>query len=305
MERILLATFLVDHPITWLGYLCVACALGALAIIFRHLWKKPRLDFANKLWLFAGLGLLPGMSATTSTVTGMQATTERHFCGSCHTMDLYVADASDPMSQSLAARHGRNPFFGDRNCYVCHADYGMLGYPMTKLNGMRHVYEYYIGGWKELSMDEAMSKIHLRKPYDNTNCRQCHTGTLADWGSVPEHVALEEELRDNTVSCASAGCHGYAHPFTKVDGAAATGLPKSATGSDSPDRDTTQALPSAAADKVRAAKSAEAAEHEAAEEAERRRLEAEKAAAKEAAQDRTRPKDSGAPAPSTPPRKTP
>src|SRR5690606_4909748 len=141
-------------PITLLGYVCVASAAFALAIIGYYLWKKPPIDFKGKMWLLVGLGVLPGVSATSSTVTGMQATTERRFCGSCHVMDPYVADASDPDSQSLAARHGRNPFFGDRNCYVCHADYGMLGYPMTKLNGMRHVYMYYIAGWRNYTIEE-------------------------------------------------------------------------------------------------------------------------------------------------------
>jgi cytochrome c-type protein NapC len=242
------------HPITWLGYACVATAALAVLILAVYLWKKPPLDLRSKLWLFVGLGVLPGMSATTSTVTGMQATTQRHFCGSCHVMTPYLSDAGDPDSQSLAARHGRNPFFGDRNCYICHADYGMYGYPMTKLNGMGHVYEYYIGGWRNYGIEEALEKIHLRKPYDNTNCRQCHSGTLADWGSVPEHVALEQELASNVVSCASAGCHGYAHPFNKEDGGAARGLPKSAIGTDKPDRPTPSSLPPELRDKVDAEK---------------------------------------------------
>jgi hypothetical protein len=71
-----------------------------------------------------------------------------------------------------------------------------------------------------MTLEEAKSAIHLRKPYDNTNCRQCHTSTLHDWRRVPDHESLKEELADNRVSCASAGCHGYAHPFTKRDGLA-------------------------------------------------------------------------------------
>jgi cytochrome c-type protein NapC len=57
--------------------------------------------------------------------------------------------------------------------------------------------------------------ITLNKPYDNKNCRQCHTTGLQDWKRVPEHAALARELAENSVSCASAGCHGYAHPFSK------------------------------------------------------------------------------------------
>jgi cytochrome c-type protein NapC len=80
---------------------------------------------------------------------------------------------------------------------------------------MRHVYEYYLGGYDKMSLEQALKVIHLRKPYDNLNCRQCHTTTLRGWRSVPDHEALKAELFANKVSCASAGCHGFAHPFDK------------------------------------------------------------------------------------------
>jgi nitrate/TMAO reductase-like tetraheme cytochrome c subunit len=277
----------LEHPITPLGYACLVCVAGALLIISRYMWRPPALDFRTKIWLLLGLGILPGMAAATSTATGMHATTERHFCGSCHTMDEYVSDASDPNSQSLAARHGRNPFFGGSNCYVCHADYGMLGYPMTKLNGMRHVYMYYLGGWKGLSTEEVYAKIHLNKPYDNQNCRQCHTGTLADWATVPEHVALAAELEANTVSCASSGCHGYAHPFSKDDGGGASALPRSALGSDKPDAAIPSALSEAERERIQALKDAGATEVQARAEAVARRREAAREAARKAARARS------------------
>jgi cytochrome c-type protein NapC len=272
----------VQHPISLLGYVCVVSAGLAVAILLTYLLKKPPLNFATKIWLLVGLGLLPGLSATSSTVAGMEATTERHFCGSCHVMTPYVMDAQDAASQSLAARHGRNPFFGDRNCYICHADYGMYGYPVTKMNGMRHVYEYYIGGWNELTIPEAFARIHLQKPYDNTNCRQCHTGTLADWKTVPEHVALATELESNAVSCASSGCHGYAHPFTKGDGGDASQLPPSALGTD---------LTPEAREKAHAARRAERAARAAAEASAQAERDAAREAARKAARERTAPKE--------------
>jgi len=91
----------------------------------------------------------------------------------------------------------------------------MYGYVLTKAGGLRHVYLYYLGGYKQMTVEEAKKEIHLVKPYDNTNCRQCHTGSLHDWNKVPEHRSFEKELASNKVSCASAGCHGYAHPFSK------------------------------------------------------------------------------------------
>ena len=206
----------MPHAGPWLGYLALGSAAIAAGILLWFLIKKPALDLRVKLIMFAGLGVFPTITAGTSTVAGMEQTTKREFCGSCHTMDFHAEDAMDPSRQSLAARHSRNPFFGQESCYVCHADYGMYGYALTKAGGMRHVYEYYLGGYGQMTLEEAKKAIHLLKPYDNLNCRQCHTTSLADWRRVPDHESLKVELMNNTVSCASAGCHGYAHPFTKA-----------------------------------------------------------------------------------------
>ena len=130
-------------------------------------------------------------------------------------MTGHFEDSENPLSQSLAARHSRNPFFGERACYVCHADYGMYGYPVTKAGGMRHVYLYYFGGYRQMPLAQAEREIHLVKQYNNLNCRQCHTTRAADWRRIPDHESLRAEIDSNRVSCASAGCHGFAHPFTK------------------------------------------------------------------------------------------
>lgn len=203
---------LPSSPLAWVSLAFIVLAAGALVY---YLVRSPPLDLRTKLALGVGLGLFPLLATVLSSVTGMQRTTEREFCGSCHVMGAHLSDAEDPTSSSLAARHGRNPFFGDHNCYVCHADYGMVGYALTKLNGMKHVYHYYLGGYRELSLEDALPRLHLYKPYDNGNCKQCHSGSVPLWRSVPEHVSLEQELESNRVSCASSGCHGYAHPFSK------------------------------------------------------------------------------------------
>jgi len=201
---------------SWLGGAALLTAAAAAVILVTFLVQKPALTLNRKLWLFVGIGVLPGLSAVASTVTGMEATTQREFCGSCHVMASHYVDSSSVQSQSLAARHSRNPFFGKQSCYVCHADYGMYGYPVTKAGGLRHVYLYYFGGYHQMSASEADQKIHLVKQYDNLNCRQCHTTTAADWRRIPDHQSMRAELESNRVSCASAGCHGFAHPFNKL-----------------------------------------------------------------------------------------
>jgi cytochrome c-type protein NapC len=75
-----------------------------------------------------------------------------------------------------------------------------------------------------MTAEEALPKLHLYKPYDNGNCRQCHSMQGPHWKKVPEHRSLAEALVKNQVSCASAGCHGVAHPFSKPPSEA--GLPK-------------------------------------------------------------------------------
>jgi cytochrome c-type protein NapC len=204
---------------SWLGILALISAAVAALILLRHLIKKPALDVRAKLWLLLGLGVFPAIAAASTTVVDMEATTHREFCGSCHVMRAHYDNSANVTAQSLAARHSRNPFFGDRSCYVCHADYGMFGYLLTKAGGMRHVYEYYLGGYRQLTLEQAEKKIHLVKPYNNQNCRQCHTTTVQDWRKLPDHESLAAELASNKVSCVSAGCHGYAHPFTKADAA--------------------------------------------------------------------------------------
>jgi len=204
----------VEHT-NWLSFVVLCASFAAAGILLWYLVRKPLLDLRVKLWLLLGLGVLPALAGASSAVAGMQATTHRQFCGSCHVMDSHFKNAIDPGAQSLAARHSRNPYFGEHSCYVCHADYGIYGYALTKAGGLRHVYEYYLGGYDEMSLPQALKVIHLRKPYDNLNCKQCHSTTGSAWLQVPDHAALRAELDTNRVSCASSGCHGYAHPFSK------------------------------------------------------------------------------------------
>ena len=64
-----------------------------------------------------------------------------------------------------------------------------------------------------MPIEEAKKTIHLRAPYPNDNCMQCHSTRDELWLKVPDHEASLEDVRAGRVSCASAGCHGLAHPF--------------------------------------------------------------------------------------------
>ena len=195
--------------------LALGCAGVSAMLVLWYLLRRPTLTNATKLVLLAAIGVLPLATAATGNVAGFEATKSRRFCGSCHVMTPYKNDSEDPTSKTLAARHARNGMFGDENCYACHADYGMYGTVVTKLGGLRHVYEYVLH-YRNMSLEEARAKIHIRKPFANATCMHCHSTEGPDWNAVREHKSLLDRVRDGSVSCASSGCHGPAHPFSKV-----------------------------------------------------------------------------------------
>jgi nitrate/TMAO reductase-like tetraheme cytochrome c subunit len=193
----------------------LACAALAAALLIWFLIARPALTRGTKLVLLLGIGLLPLGTAANGNVAGYHATKTRTFCSSCHVMTPFGDDSSNRESTSLAARHGRNQAFGDENCYTCHADYGMFGTITTKLGGMRHVYEYTLH-FHQLSLDEALPKIHIRQPFPNSTCMHCHSTDTPGWRRIGDHNSLLDRLRSGSMSCASEGCHGPAHPFAQV-----------------------------------------------------------------------------------------
>jgi NapC/NirT cytochrome c family protein len=201
-----------EPPLTLLVLACAAISAGILIV---YLFLKPPLVGATKLWLLLGLGVFPIAAAAAGNIEGYKATKQRAFCGSCHVMVPHASDSDDFKSLSLASRHARNNLFGNENCYVCHADYGMFGTVMTKLGGMGHVWEY-VTRYHSVPIEEAKKTIHLRKPYPNENCMQCHSTELDLWGRQPDHKSALAEVRSGRLSCASGGCHGFAHPFWKT-----------------------------------------------------------------------------------------
>jgi hypothetical protein len=208
-------------PSSPLALFALACAGIASVILVWYLVRRPALHHATKLWLLLGLGLFPLGTAAAGNVAGFEVTKQRVFCGSCHVMVPHASDSNDPTSLSLSSRHARNPLFGDTNCYECHADYGMFGTVVTKAGGMRHVWLYYTQ-YRTTPIAEAKQTIHLRAPYPNGNCMECHSTKTELWGRVPDHASALAAVRDGRGSCASPGCHGYAHPNFRSD---ASGVP--------------------------------------------------------------------------------
>jgi len=202
---------IANHP---LRLVALVCAALAASILVGFLVRRPRVGGFTKLWLLLGLGVFPLGVAAAGNVEGFQATKQRQFCGSCHVMVPHASDSDDPNSASLASRHARNALFGEENCYVCHADYGMFGTVLTKLGGLKHVYMYVVR-YHDVPLEEAQKTIRLYAPYPNDNCMQCHSTKLDLWLKAPDHMSSLADVRAGRMSCASAGCNGFAHPMTK------------------------------------------------------------------------------------------
>jgi nitrate/TMAO reductase-like tetraheme cytochrome c subunit len=198
-----------------LAVVALVCAIGAAGILVTYLVRRSPLDARTRYWLLFGLGVLPIGSAMSANVQGYETTKRRQFCASCHVMTPHARDAEDTNSKSLAAIHARSPYFGEDNCYACHADYGLFGTVVTKMGGLRHVW-LYATDYRNASLEEAKQRIHLLKPYPNGNCMQCHTTTAPVWSKLPDHQSAKADVLAGKVSCASAGCHGVVHPLTKA-----------------------------------------------------------------------------------------
>jgi hypothetical protein len=191
----------------------VTTGIAAILLLW-FLFKRPLLNRTTKIVLLFGIGVLPLMTAANGNIAGFNATKQRTFCGSCHVMTPYSDDSEDPNSMSLASRHARNDMFGNQNCYTCHADYGMYGTITTKIGGLRHVYEYTLN-YRNMPVKQFLEEIEIRKPYPNSTCIHCHSTQNPAWSKVGDHVSTTDRVRAGTLSCASEGCHGYAHPFSK------------------------------------------------------------------------------------------
>jgi len=183
-------------------------------ILVMQLVRRPPLR-RSRLWLLLGLGVFPITTAGSANVAGFKATQSREFCGSCHVMEPHANESRDGASSALSAIHARNHSFGFENCYSCHKDYGMYGYVMTKAGGMRHVY-LYLTEYHSMPLEQSKHDIRIRAPLPNENCMYCHTTTAPRWLSIGDHGSSLEQVRTNKISCASPGCHGFAHPSTKL-----------------------------------------------------------------------------------------
>ncbi len=207
----LLATFAVEEglqgaqglTITQLtrGVAVAGVVVAVVLLVWVEFVSRRRLQSETYHWLLLlGLLVLPAAVLFGATASLFEETKTVGSCASCHVMEPFVSDLRDPQSETLAARHFRNKWISDQQCYTCHATYGVHGTLSAKKDGLRHWLLYTTGTWKE--------PIEFRGTYPNANCLACHAGTPKYESDI--HKEIAGTLARNEMGCID--CHGPPHP---------------------------------------------------------------------------------------------
>jgi nitrate/TMAO reductase-like tetraheme cytochrome c subunit len=154
-----------------------------------------------KLLAFAGLVAVPAATMAVANYHTFEGVHHVEGCAGCHVMRPMVTDLRDPNSDTLAARHFKNHWIPQDQCYQCHSDYGLGGDLEAKMTGFRHLARYTTRTYEE--------PIVGRASFNNQNCLKCHEG-MPRFEAVQSHHAAQDLLGTSGMSCLN--CHGRAHP---------------------------------------------------------------------------------------------
>ena len=162
----------------------------------------------GKILAFFVLFFLPILCGAMGVSSKMDRSKTTAFCLSCHTMEgygktLYVDDPSH-----IPAAHFQNHRVPpEEACYTCHTNYAMFGPLKVKLDGLRHVWIYYLG------TPPAPENIKLYERFNNRECLHCHLGARSfEEGAVhTADPATLPAIKSNRLSCLSSGCHEVVH----------------------------------------------------------------------------------------------
>jgi cytochrome c nitrite reductase small subunit len=164
------------------------------------LFVLPALAFYKMLAL-VGFLVVPPAAVTLGAYHLLDGIKDTRSCMSCHVMNPMGNDMHDPHSNTLAARHYRNGWIPDQQCYHCHTDYGLSGTLAAKAEGFRHLARYTTKTYRE--------PIRYKLTFNNHNCLHCHEGT-PKFKAIPSHSTVWEQLDKSEMSCLN--CHGMVHP---------------------------------------------------------------------------------------------
>jgi len=160
----------------------------------------PSVTLYKLVGLF-GMFLIPLTTVGLANYEIFVGTKEVSACVRCHVMRPFANDMTEAKSEGLAARHYRNKWIQEQQCYHCHADYGFGGGLQAKLDGLRHLLKYTSRTYHE--------PIQLRHPFHNDNCLHCH-GSTPKYDAVDMHTMMADTIASDETPCTS--CHGDSHP---------------------------------------------------------------------------------------------
>jgi nitrate/TMAO reductase-like tetraheme cytochrome c subunit len=184
--------------------------IGASILLILVVVIRPSITVSRegKILVFLAFFILPIIAAGIGASEHMASAEQTQFCLSCHIMEpygrsLYVDDPS-----YIPAAHFQNHRIPpDQACYTCHTDYAMFGTARAKLEGLHHVYVDWFG--------TPMNPIRLYHPFKNQVCLHCHAGARSF--ESPAHMAMMDDLKSNTISCTTSGCHDTFHNVDKLN----------------------------------------------------------------------------------------
>lgn len=210
MRIALLASTVAPRPHGWMGTTedwsrglgigFIVLALVLLVVAWKIL-ARDGLSSRLKELLFIALAVLPLPIVFFDYSYGIEASKTPAACGSCHVMQPYLSDLSNPDSDTLAAVHFKNRYIQEDHCYTCHTDYGMFGTLTAKREGLGHVVRHTTGSYT--------LPLKIAHPYPNSRCLHCHGESqkfVKSDGHPPEDLA---RLISGETPCLE--CHGPAH----------------------------------------------------------------------------------------------
>ncbi len=187
--------------------LLIASILVAIGLVLLLFFKNSLTrGVGGKILAFIVLFLLPVIILIGGGYVHYDNSKNKQFCLSCHTMEPYGKSLYIDDSDYLPAAHFQNNRVPKETaCYTCHTTYTMFGGVKSKIEGLRHVYVYYLGNIPD--------KIELYEPYENRGCLYCHNGARS-YEENMMHADLLAELIVDETSCLD--CHSLTHNIEEL-----------------------------------------------------------------------------------------
>lgn len=182
-----------------------------IIVVLLYEWRILS-ENTKKILAFICLGVFPAIWGSAVLYHDLQTTQRVSFCARCHVMTEYVESLKVDDDEPISAVHYQNNWVPqEKACYVCHTSYTMFGPIKTKINGLKHLYVYYIKG--------PPKKLKLYQKYQNRDCLRCH-GTAKKYNKNKKHVRVKNllvQLESGKRSCLENGCHDLAHLLESDD----------------------------------------------------------------------------------------